>query len=552
MENIWQIVDAIVDDYRTFVQHEPFPELKWEITNESQTSEGYEAACLPRTIHIKAPNPLSLAYAISRLKIAAKSKHYNDFLGKCTPRFKLRPLWLECEVYFKVTDHFGVMLPKSCASLLEDPSNLKHLSMRMISLGYNALIFGAREIFAIQNEDSLPGSSLKMLFDLIRSVGLKIIVKAKFTKNLQTNIQGEFENFLKSLPPFDFLFYEAESLLSSLCKPHEQREMTSLDQALYEVEFLENLLSDQAGLLYFVSAHDLENAKQQSVWIPLLCDSVGNQTIIAFPAVAGDVLGDYLPSHPLWNELRQSPEASATALMPILNAGGIKQGEGLWPVLTYDLIDRYSPRCYGHQFAGIISLAKQLPKQGSLLDCSLWISAQAGWCEIPSSLLVETWFQAFKCDLNYIEMGDFWKKNREISLELSRMNSLISQENKNSVSHDECRFFAESILARLNYLEQSLKKNHKKSLAYPSILADQCTYFIRDGRRIVLLFLQSFNAPLGNIPKEDGQASFWTHLQEGTGQGLKNGLKIHFLDKPNSGAQGSTMHSIYQENRTFL
>lgn len=549
MENIWQIVDAVIADYRNLAQQETFPELQWEITDGSQTNEAYEASYLPRAFHIKASNPLSLAYAVSRLKIGAKSKHYTDFLGKCTPRFKLRPLWLECDVNCKVTDHLGIMLPKSCVSILDDPSNLKHLAVRMISLGYNAFVFGLREMHAALPEPSLDVSSLKAILDSIRSVGLKIIVKPYFQKNPSAPLQAELENFIRIVAPIDFLFYEADSQLSQICTPCKRREMTSLDQALCEVEFLEGLLKDRLGLIYFVSASDLASAKHQSTWLPQLCDYVGNQTIIAFAAVAGDVLGDYLPPHPLWNELRQAPEVSATPLMPILNAGGIKQGEGLWPILTYDLIDRYFPRCYRHQFAGVLALASQLPKQGALLDCSLWISAQAGWSAIPSPLLAETWFQAFRRDLNYIEMADFWKKNREISVELSLLRSLTNEKNKESISLEECRSLAESLLARLSYLEHSLKKANQKSSTSYSLLKDQCLYFIRDGRRIISLFLQYFNVSLGNVQKEDGQPSFWTDIQEGSSQGLRNGVRIQFLDQPNRGAPGSSMQVIYHENR---
>ncbi|CCB87271.1 putative uncharacterized protein [Parachlamydia acanthamoebae UV-7] len=539
MENAKEMVEDFIRNYKEISIQNKLPSLNLEM--KSSKDEFYDADYCMGTFQIQASNPLVSAYAIHSLKIAALSGHHADFLGKMSPKFNLRPLWIECDLSIQTESDMHWAIP----NYLGEVEQQIIFAKRMISLGYNAIILGARDHVLPKQAKEL---SLEKICRTFQHFGIKVILKPIFSEKMAHLNEHIFLEEIKKIDSFDYLFIESGSVLSHLLTSVDQRELTSADQALYEVRFFEKILGNQYGLIYSILSRDGEAALDQAMWLPHFCDDVGAHTIIAFSAVSDDPINDHAPPHPIWDVLRELLDVSATPLMPILNVGGIHQGEGLWPSLAVDCVDHYYSRCQRHHFAGIIHLVNHLPHPGAVLDCSLWVASQAAWSHLSAVLLAETWFAAYYPEMNYRGLADIWKKNREIAIELSAMRSLTNEKNRDKISSEECKALSESLLARLHYLQEFLRRDGGRNQTFNAY----CTSFIRDAKRIIHHFLQCFNVSIGySLKGEDFAPSFWTAVQEGGGQGLRGGAKILFLDKPNQGEENNQMNQIYKANRLF-
>nr|WP_249274169.1 hypothetical protein [Parachlamydia sp. AcF125] len=534
------MVEDFIQNYKKISNQKKLPLLHVEIKQGRE--EFYEAHYYAGTFHIQASDWRTLAFAIHTLKIGAMSGHYADFLGEKKPKFHLRPLWIECDLLTETEQGIAWVIPHY---LRENDSQVTTFAKRLISLGYNAIVLGARD-------QSLPKHaqefSLEKVCLTLRSLGIKIILKPTFSKREKHLDKKIFLEVIQKKSCFDYLFIENGSVFPCLSTGENERELTSADLALYEVKFLEKLLGNQQGLIYYVPSPNGEVSKAQAEWLPSFCDEVGAHTMIAFSAVSGDPTSDHAHPHPMWNILRKIPYVSATPLIPIINVGNVHQGEGLWPILTLADIDYYYNHCHRHPFAGMVHLVNQLPQPGAILDCSLWAASQPAWSNLSTALLVETWFSAYRPEMEYLKMAEVWKKNQEIATELSLIRSLIREKKRDKISAEGCKALSESLLSRLHYLQEILRNSASKNPHF----ANYCQYFIRDAKRMVHHFLQCFNVSIGAILKgEDFEPSFWTSIQEGKEQGLRGATQILILDKPNAGAPDSPMNAIYKESRLF-
>jgi hypothetical protein len=527
----------------------------------NSAEEEYTAISVGGNVHLKAQNSAVATTGWSNLEIGIESGHLPEFLGKNQPRFPLRPLWIQCEIQLLVSLNLSIFIPLFFCSP-HTSSKIDLFCKRVLELGYNAVIFGNQRQ-GVNLIEKIENFDLNKIISAFHSFGIQVIIKPFLEKdiiqspahsNYENLLHSEIHTLLKIASGIDFIFWESFLLHPDFSKSPITNRLTIAELVVKEVQVIEKNLKDRCALIFYVPANDLQTATEHSKWFSKFLDDVGSHTIIAFSALAGDPRMDHLPPHPIWHSLRISPDFSLTPLLPIVNFGGVQQGEGLWPSIPLDLIDSYVNRCYRHPFAGIITLTSHLPKKGGFLDCGLWVASQSMWRNLSPSLLAETWFRANYSNIDFFKLENSLKVNREIVVELSRVRSLTNEKGRDSVSQEECRMIAESLLAKIKLLNENFEKSHKTIIKNPKkpTCLDYFTLFIRDARRIILHFLQCYNVPMGNVLNgTDMQDSFWTQINQGTGQGIRSGNKVTFLDVPMRGIQGSKMEQIYLENRLF-
>ena len=153
--------------------------------------------------------------------------------------------------------------------------------------------------------------------------------------------------------------------------------------------------------------------------------------------------------------------------------------------------------------------------------------------------MTETWFKAYRPDIDFSLYSHAFKEMREIAIQLSYMRSLAGEKGRDKLTGDECRALAEKVASELWTLRlffAKIDKTYVKKSEKPGI-QDYFLYFARDAKRVIAQFLQSFNIPAANvIDRDEGEESFWTH-------------KTGFQTQPQKGLPGSRMEAIYKENR---
>ena len=178
-------------------------------------------------------------------------------------------------------------------------------------------------------------------------------------------------------------------------KSQEAHDIPLIELLTEEMQLLEDSLKGIGSLIFFLPVTE-SSVERRGKDLIALSQAAGPGTILAFSSVSGRVHRDHKAPHPVWKLLRSLPYKITTPLLPIVNLGGIKHGEGLWPSLPFDLYDSYLSRMHRHQFAGAIALVNHLPSGMGMLHGSLWIGGQILWREMSSDLLAETWLSAFR------------------------------------------------------------------------------------------------------------------------------------------------------------
>lgn len=521
------------------------PRLMWTVKKASY-KEGFNFQYAGGEFRLDAASAASAVFGLHQLQMGVVSGHAAELEGEWRPRFPLRPLWIGCDQEIALSTGVSTFCSSYLceAAVCQDRVKLERFCEHILELGYNCILLGSGKSV------SKPGPChssviIKFVCSILHEYGLKIIVKPELTypnaakcvldQAYYVHVQHSLKQLGRELPQLDGIFWESHCWLPECREYPLVRETTEADLVRAEIKMLEGVV--KKPLIYYIPASNQEIAKQQAVWIPSVCDDAGTHTILAFPAVAGDMYADHLPPHPLWAVLRRSPDVSSTALMPIVNIGSVGQGEGLWPSLNLDLSERYIGGCLRHRFAGAMCLVNRLSEKGTFLHCNLWLAAQLMWREQPVLRLAETWFLAERPDLNFPCLMDALYSLRVLTLQLSHLRSL--EQDKHQLTQDECRVLVESILAKLKHLQIQFEKTRNKKSSRPTA-ADYFIPFARDARLITLRALQNMHMPLLHLKKEeDSQGGFWV-------EGL-SGEMGKFLDNPQKRSSDSVMEVIYNE-----
>lgn len=544
MRKCQELATVLATEYAENSKNKQFPKLM--LSHKNRESESFFATYAAGKLSIDASSLLAQSYAISHLGTAIKAGHLADFIGESTPRFPLRPLWLKASTEVYLAENISLHLPDFM--LAEDARLLiPRFCKRLIECGFNAILIGNQQSGWKSPISHIPTKSNTHLSDIFQQLNdhaIKILIKPHFHLDLATaypsstqlhdRLQDSIESLFKLFPKFEALFWESLCATPAYRNGAEAVDAIDAEIVLSEIRLLEQILQNRSKLIFYMPAVQQNEGLRQARLITHLIDDMGKNSVLAFNAVCGEFFDDHSGDHPLWELLRASPDSSATALLPLLNIGLLKQGEGLWPITNFDLLERFLSRCYRHHFAGIIGMTSHIPEPGSLLDCNLWVAGQALWRMLPPSLLAETWFKAFRQKEDPHFFLTAMKTARSISLELSRLRSIASNLAHTPLGIEEAKIYGENILAalkRLKFLYEK-QKNPKKDTR-PST-KDHFPFFAHDVRQLLGSFLPTFNLPLAHIfDVEEPDISFWSHE----------------LEKPHRGHKGSIMEAIYLENR---
>lgn len=498
---------------------------QWRI--KEGTGEGYEVLEHKGKLQIKADSGLAAAYALHQLELAWKAGHFADYLGRVEPKFTLRPLWLAPE-YIQAAD-------------------IESLCRITVALGFNAWIVGSffEGMFSLEPCQKWPVAAWR---SLLHSYGLKLWVKPQFQRafgyaavcpldsTYRLELEGLLESWLKEAGECDGVFWESPRLEQGFENALSVKDCLHGDILVSELKMLERGIGGKKKLIYYLPADRPADAAACAPWITSLCDAAAPKTMIAFPATAGSPFDDHLPPHPCWAHLRASSGNSAAHLLPIVNGGGISQGEGLWPGLALDLFLEYIPRCYRHPFAGIIIPAQTLPRQGTFLQGSLWIGSQAQWGPLQPELIADTWLAAYRSK----EPKEALHLIRHIIKEISYLRSTAAASRRASPPV-ESKARVEKAIASLKYLEHLIPSARTAAKSEASPLADYYPLFVQDAKRMIGQLARHLSIPTPHLLPAGGlDDCFWSEAILGPSQWRRSG--------PRRGDPGSKMAAILIEN----
>lgn len=465
----------------------------------------------------------------------------------------LKPLWIRSECTVSL-GNLHLSLPEFMVhSNQSENQKLHEFCLRLKELGYDSLLIGSRNgVFS--NAKNLKMSDLSGLHQVLKSYDLKLILKLQLTgeseKFTQCVLEGEYKNYLtdsinealKYVKP-DYWFWEANLKEQFFSRNSKSFEMTGYERILAEAKLIEDVLSN-AGipLIFYLPSNNLESAKKHADWLLKLSIDINQQTILAFPMVSSLPWHDHASINPFFESLRKEDCFSYTALMPIINIGSVSQGEGFWPVVISDSVDEFLKRFSMGYFVGAIGLCNYLPQKGSFHDCNLVIANKSLYHQKPVSIALEEWISHYWPEVEMSEIAKMLNKWRAIALDLSALR--VVNENKETISNEESRLMAESLLSEIKCQQLKLSKIKVFQKRNGSVcLADYFTYFARDAKHIIEEFLYSHNQSLPDalLGKDEPQESFWTTPQR-TG-------KATLLAEPQRGS--GIMEQIYCQTRAY-
>ncbi len=503
--------------------------MKFQLKKVNGLGEGYALRYAGRQLTVEAESSIGAFYGLTFASIAASSGHLSEYLGERRPKFSLRPLWVQ-----------GLDL----ASLGDPLIKARAISLRLLSLGYNSLVIDAK----VNSQEALM-----QFVQHFRRFGLKIILRMKVGNedwpaasdpNYCLQLERMLGKFAACLGREDFLFWEA-TIYSP--KSERERDFLSSDLAMREVASLEKVLSGKCRLIYYIPTPDGQTAEKEAKWLPRCFLSSLPGTVFAFSSSAGTPCGGISRGHPLWEALRASKQSSRWNLLPLLNVGHVRQGEGFWPVLPLRSIDLNLAKCRSPEFLGACALASHLPKPESVLSCSLWIAGQTMLGHGSPDLLAETWARAVRPE--FLDVADY-REMMEDCGDLAAHVCELAQAAKKlppGFSREEYKLLADTLLAKLRHLQFRFAKSARGSSTTP-LLNDRFLLFARDAKKLIFYFLTQAQLPLVNVLNEgDAEESFWADLTNAGSFGGTAGAKVSLREVPNCGKPGSLISAIYEE-----
>ncbi|MDR3625144.1 MAG: hypothetical protein P4L16_08435 [Chlamydiales bacterium] len=484
--------------------------------------------CVDGMLKVTGNGKLGAFYGSSQMAKALLAGHLAENLGEHTPRFSLRPLWTSSVKSYQLTPLFflGISRFIDCEEEL-----LSFFCKRTIELGFNAVVIGSLE-GAVENIVPCLMEAVVNICKEIKSYGLKVVIALSvkkeqgicpldplFVKLLQENM-CLLELLLKEV---DYLFWDSLHLREGF-----EIHVNGADHTHYEliVEELKLLETFKIPLIYFLSTSKFYLGMISS-WIQRLLDEASFNTIIAFSAESYISVLEKEQLHPLFYELRKSPDCSSTKLLPLANIGCIQKGEGLWPVLGINFLEKVIVHMYRHPFAGLIALTNDVPLRTSLLDCSLWMAAECLWYDRAPCLFLETWLKAFRPNWHTSLAEEAIREAENI---LKRVNNLSDY--KREFSQERLRFYVEALAASL-YLFKELSLRVDLDAEHPLLFQVYASAFLVDVKRLILSNVGSVSSPHFMI--QGDQDSFWTSPAEHA-----------LLRRPNPCKQDSHLIPIYE------
>ncbi len=407
----------------------------------------------------------------------------------------LRSLWLKCDFAVPLTDQVGIPIPKNLVETTEESLHL--LIEKLQDSKHNAVMLGFRSRGEGEEENF---ASIDNGIEKIREVekkmkekGIKLILKPHFhggaipcpvDPNFEATIKKKMALFTAAVNP-DYIFWESGLWDRGYFAHAAADDLLLADLVVQEMKSVETVLKKGSSLIFFVPGGDRKKVSKTTKILQVLCESAGNKTAISFPAVGGAEYADYLPPHPFWGMLKEKERISSTPLLPVMNIGGIEQGEGMWPSLPFDLFEKYYCRLHELPFKGSIGLINQLPVARGFLDLNLWTGSHCQLSGKPPRLLIEEWFGRYRTDVDYSAFQDDLWRLRMMILDFSSLLEVVESNERGEKTNEEIRLFLENLVSQAKYWDCYLAKMEKSQKIEDSFLGTPLLTFLRDLRRLL-------------------------------------------------------------------
>lgn len=450
--------------------------------------------------------------SLYQIIVAVRAGHLPEMIGWHLPKYSLRPLWLKGDVSVVMDGGWSVEIPQN---LLRQ--SLDDFCLELFRLGYNSLVLGGKEGADHVSQDIDIPSLIKGL----KARGIKVILKPDIHYvGDHTFFNEDFvERCCQDFGDADYILWHSVFDRCSLKK--YAPDALVYDSILKEIKVLEASLSKP--IIFFLPVIN----KEQTRWLMRLIDDVKATTTLSFPA----------DNYSIWSMLRGRQMVTKTSLLPIIDGEGF--GEGLWPVFTFDRVNDTFAYMQRHNFVGSIVVASQLPQEGSLLDCNLWVAGRRMWYDTDAIMLAERWFRSYWSTCHFNENVSLL---RDVSNVVRQLNGLLMVcENDHSEHQRELyRYDIDAILAQLSKWRLDSSRSNDFN--------DYMNYFINDARRILIHCSQKLKIPSSNLLTEQNDGpGFWTSIEKTTfGGGFST--MVTLLNKPQCLSEVEEMQKIYHSS----
>lgn len=464
----------------------------------------YEIEVRQGGVHVSCKSRALAEQLQSGFSLAAQAGHIAA-LQEVPSTVADRWLWLPGERVVHLKEGFSIALP-SCITqgdLANPEEKAKRLKNKLFALGYNGIIFGARRDMPAGEAfvgAPLLGPLLKALHQLGVETALQpMLRKEAFGSSCPVNpsYSGKVKEALSSWLQREgeapkALIWWSRSGDRSFHQDPAAVEYLHNELILEELHLIEKAVTGKCKLFFYLnqSWEGKEKAVRQNC-LTLLCEESSKGTHILFSASANEPTQATDIPHPFLNDLRQREGILHTPLLPILNLGGVGQGEGLWPC-TYV---KEASRLFQNHHGGMIALANTLPELDSLLGASLWAGAHFLLKGGSPESHLETWVQALKPN---------WKEEDRLAVnEASRLAASL-KEIQHSKSDEGLKNRLSALIFRERVLQQFEVQPDLRLLL---------TAFSRDFKRIVGFIANQKGVALGAMLEGDiNGPGFWTSL----------------------------------------
>lgn len=470
--------------------------------------KGYRAQCRAGELEVCAATDLGLAYALSRVCAGMRSGYLEEFLGEQQPSWNDRIVWIK-----------GTEIPSP---------------LRLIQLGYTTVLLDQSH----QEKGSLRA----------QGIAVGVAVKAPSQTPTRCPLDKEYQHnvisALRSLSEIDVLLWESQLLHSSFAEGLAADSFTLSELVQAELRLVESALPQNCRLIFYVPADSAEGSERCAHIFVDLTHCAKKGTSLAFAAGTGE-----LELNPIWDALRRRRDPSMTPLLPVMNAGAMGLGEGLWPILSSESVEHCIGCMHSQNFSGAIVLADSVPKEDGIAACNLWVAGQSLWGSQSPSALVDTWFGAFRPDMRYREHQPSLAMARTVAVDLARLSQMRTTPLK--------RFSGTRVNGEIDLLAAKLRildaRQSSDDCALPhrskTTLQDYFRYFSRDAWCLLHYHLERLRLPLPGVPTAvDHSGGFWSVLNT-RGRVVPGAATVTPLTEPRRDSQDPCMERIFVENR---
>lgn len=464
----------------------------------------YEIEVRQGGVHLSCKSRALAEQLQSGFQLAAQARHVAR-LQAAPPVVADRWLWLPGERVAHLKEGFSVALPACITErdLANPEEKAKRLSRKLFALGYHGLIFGARRDLPA-GEAFMGAPLLGPLLKALHQLGVETALQPTLRKEtfgggcpVNPSYSSKVREALNSWfqregeAPKALLWWSRSADRSFHHDP-AAAEYLQNELILEELRLVEKAVAGRCKLFFYLnqSWEGKEKAVRQNC-LQLLCDESAKGTNILFSAATKESTKATETPHPFLNDLREREGALHTQFLPIVNLGGVAQGEGLWPCVYV----KEASKLFQNHSGGMIALANTLPELDSLLGGSLWSGAQTLLKGGSPESHFETWLQALR---------PHWKEEDRLALSEASLLAANLKEIQQSKSEEGLKNRLSALIFRERVLQQFDVQPDLKLLL---------TAFARDFKRIVGFIANQKGVALGGMIEGDiNGPGFWTVL----------------------------------------